>query len=226
MIYSSCRRCIDTDLGAQLQMDAEQRTNNLGPSAHGDVPWIVINNRSFVEMQAYQMMLATKLQLWLDADETPQLSSCQLPSDFWCDNPNISAECFDKQLCSHYSNAIYEQPIQLTIVYNVDDRQLTSNVLMQQLADRKSLWHDYSMQRMFRIRWLPRCANQTSACNGSRIHECVQQIVDTDHISVTDYVICHAQLLSIDTRPNDHNRVFANCANQMYFPAELKDRIL
>jgi hypothetical protein len=215
------RQCIESDQGVGLQADAETQTNNLAPSKIGPRPWITFNNRSIVEMQAYQMMLAEKLTIWIDDNEH---RSCQLPSDFWCDHPDITGECFDAQLCKSYFARIAGHPIRLTIVYNVDNRELITNVLMQQFVGGR-IWNDRAMQLMVRIRWLPRClTNNSTSCYGARIQECVHWIVDDQQLS-SSYVVCHAQLLSIDPLDNDDDRLFKKCANKMYFTADLISRI-
>jgi hypothetical protein len=179
-------------------------------------------------MQAYQSMLDKKFRIWLDVDysnhTSTSLSSCQLPSDFWCDHPDITGECFDAQLCKSYFARIAGHPIRLTIVYNVDNRELITNVLMQQFVGGR-IWNDRAMQLMVRIRWLPRClTNNSTSCYGARIQECVHWIVDDQQLS-SSYVVCHAQLLSIDPLDNDDDRLFKKCANKMYFTADLISRI-
>ena len=116
---------------------------------------------------------------------------------------------------------IYGRLIELTIVYDVDDRELATNVLIKQFVQK--LWNERSMQLKIRIRWIPRCKNEL-ACYGARIHECVQDLID-DPLLTIDYIVCHALYILNDTRDADDERLFGNCANKMYFMADLKIKL-
>ena len=182
--------------GDRLQADAEMQTNSFTPTKRQFVPWIAINNRSLIEMQAYQMNARRKVCHLVGQHSTivtNVLDHHQLVD--YHPTSGATIQSLRPNVPTHsYALAYYDRtfwlPINLTIIYDVNDRQLITNSLIDQF--RRRLWsNDAKMHRMVRFRWIAQCAGQSS-CYSMRIHECVQRIID-DQRMMSDYVVCHAQ---------------------------------
>ncbi|KAI6188319.1 GILT-like protein F37H8.5 [Aphelenchoides besseyi] len=126
--------CSKSPQATALQRDDEAATRQI-LSQPRFVPFISINGKSHIHMQAMQMVLAEKIKSWnmslqhIVPSTYPPTSKCDYPSDFWCSDSTITQECFNSAGCANYENAINGQPLRFTIFYRSDDPQSRSYVL-------------------------------------------------------------------------------------------------
>lgn len=128
--------CGRGDQGTELQKQDEVETTRILPSRMKHfVPFISINGKGHLHMQAYQLIMADKLRAWNSTLSTPtnrqqqrvppqdvntssHYSTCHSPPDFWCSDIAITTECFSLKGCSDYLKGVYGKPVEFQILYN------------------------------------------------------------------------------------------------------------
>lgn len=86
------------------------------------VPFISINGKGHIHMQAVQTIMTEKVRSWnMTLSNIParviNKTNCQLPPDFWCTDSTITNECFSTNGCTNYLKLIYGKPIHIRILY-------------------------------------------------------------------------------------------------------------
>ncbi|KAI6242783.1 Gamma-interferon-inducible lysosomal thiol reductase [Aphelenchoides fujianensis] len=119
---------------SEREAAARRRAGNRGIlTSTRFVPFIALNGRSHLHMQAVQMMLPSKLKAWKQILSAPNgnapNSSCNSMPDFWCSSPEITQECFNEAGCRNHQNAVWGRPINLKLVFRSDNHQARSYVM-------------------------------------------------------------------------------------------------
>jgi interferon gamma-inducible protein 30 len=65
-------QCYNGDLGVQLQIEAANKTAAVQPQQHTGVPWILVNDVSTSNLQAYQDALFSVLCAWYQGPSAPR----------------------------------------------------------------------------------------------------------------------------------------------------------
>lgn len=117
--------CANGTQAIELQKYDEIETTKFGHHL-SFVPYIFINGKSHLHMQAMQTIMTEKIRSWkmtLLRNPLPHtftkkvLTNCQIPPDFWCTDSTITMECYTSSGCTNYLRLIYGKPIRIRVLY-------------------------------------------------------------------------------------------------------------
>jgi hypothetical protein len=171
---ASILHCAQSSQADTLQRHDEVETSTI-LSTPRFVPFIGINGRSHIHMQAYQLFLGEKVKIWNNtlstiAPTNSRPSRCQLPPDFWCSDSVFTSECYTASGCSAYQQASFGKPIQLKIIYDSSNKDSVDYVLRY---IRPHFLKDGRVTVEIEPSPTPRCSTSDPNCSDHAIQECV-----------------------------------------------------
>uniref|UniRef100_A0A914Y0F2 Uncharacterized protein n=1 Tax=Panagrolaimus superbus TaxID=310955 RepID=A0A914Y0F2_9BILA len=224
---ASILHCAQSSQADTLQRHDEVETRSV-LSTPRFVPFISINGRSHIHMQAYQLFLGDKIPIWnrtlsTIAPTNSRASRCQLPPDFWCSDPSFTNECYNSAGCSAYERAAYGKPIKLKIIYDSSLKHSVDYILHY-------IKPHFSKDGRVTVEIEPtpisRCAASDPSCSDHAIQECVTNKINeplernklfyclldapSGGMKMAWAQKCHFLLKSFDPRLKDS---VLNCAN-------------
>uniref|UniRef100_A0A1I8AY73 Uncharacterized protein n=1 Tax=Meloidogyne hapla TaxID=6305 RepID=A0A1I8AY73_MELHA len=159
------RRCGNGSQSYKFQIEDEHNTKQILTQKPRFVPFMSYNGFSHIQIQSsLQLFFVEKMRHWnktiggneennqlqnIDSDTNERLRTtksnpkeCHFPPEFWCIDPKISQQCFNKELCNQQFKSIYGRPINFKIIFNSkfeESRNYLNKYILNNLLNIKTL---------------------------------------------------------------------------------------